>query len=411
MSHSRQMVQEKSTAHDGKPMEVDPARLLLLLEAVELYGFGNWQDTASFAGDDRPSEEIKNEYVSIFVDGNIGRVTWSSIDKQAFPINDNTSTGQHGQLSPSLTTPLPSIPELSPAEQQCLGYMPRRDDFEREFDNEVELLISNLRINPNEEDDLDVDLKVAHIDMYNRRLKERFRKKSVVRDYGLVALFFKHLAKDPEMRALLYQNSDLSSNQVSTSLASCNTKQGQGSDQVHLQSSVPSKLDPKSGVKGATPKKKAPVKCSQPVSSDKNTSHHTSTAVNHPLDPSSPSSPTSKVNRSTIFTLKQREQLKEKFKIFSQFHSALDQLQLFDNLGREKELKSRIKELYRFRRNGLKSLHEVVSYELARAKNRGKKKKVSAYFYVMNSFVTLSLVSLLGIDCNETNGRVGKEAG
>ena len=371
-----------------EPMEVDPARLLILLEAVELYGFGNWQDTAAFAGDDRPPAEIKNQYVSIFVDGNIGRVTWSSIDKQAFPITDHTSTGQNGQLSPSLTTPLPSIPKLSTAEQQCLGYMPHRDDFEREFDNEVELLISNLRINPNEEDDLDVDLKVAHIDMYNRRLKERFRKKAVVRDYGLVDLFFKSLANDPEMKALLSASNDPSSTSSSnhqhpTSLASsCNIRQGQGSSQVYLQS-VSSKSDPKSGARGATPKKKAPAKCSQSVISDTNTSHSVTTATSHPFNqPSSfsPSSPTSKLNRSPIFTLKQREQLKEKFKIFSQFHSALDQLQLIDNIGREKELKSRIKELYRFRRNGLKSLHEIVSYELARAKNRGKKKKVS---YIM----------------------------
>lgn len=376
---SSHMVQDESTARDKRQMDIDPSRHLILLEAVELYGFGNWQDTASFAGDDRPPEEIKNQYVSIFVDGNIGRVTWSSIDKQAFPINDHTSTGQLGQLSPSLTTPLPSIPELSPAEQQCLGYMPKRDDFEREFDNEVELLISNLRINPNEEDDLDVDLKVAHIDMYNRRLKERFRKKAVVRDYGLVALFFEHLSKDPEIREILYPNKESSSsNHITTSLASsCNTKHGQGSNQVHLQFTS-SKSDPKIGVRGATPKKKAPIKCSQLVVSDTNTSNLATATSHHLSSPSSvPQSPTSKVNRSAIFTLKQRQQLKEKFKIFSQFHSALDQLQLFDNLGREKELKSRIKELYRFRRNGLKSLHEVVSYELARAKNRGKKKKVS----------------------------------
>lgn len=109
-------------------MEVDPGRQLVLLEAVELYGFGNWQDTAAFAGDERPPEEVRDQYVSIFVDGNIGRVTWSSIDKDAFPISDHTSSGQAGQLSPSLTTPLPSIPELSLSEQQCLGYMPRRDD-------------------------------------------------------------------------------------------------------------------------------------------------------------------------------------------------------------------------------------------------------------------------------------------
>lgn len=56
-----------------------------------------------------------------------------------------------GPLSPSLTKPSPPV-ELTLPEQQELGYMPLRDDFEREYDNEAEALVSGLNINYDDED-------------------------------------------------------------------------------------------------------------------------------------------------------------------------------------------------------------------------------------------------------------------
>lgn len=68
--------------------------------------------------------------------------------------------------------------------------MPQRDDFERDYNHEAESLVSSLFLNPAEDDDLDIALKLAHVDMYTNNLRERARRKRVVRDYQLVSNFF-----------------------------------------------------------------------------------------------------------------------------------------------------------------------------------------------------------------------------
>lgn len=56
--------------------------------------------------------------------------------------------------------------------------------------------MSNLFLNSAEDDDLDIALKLAHVDMYTNNLRERARRKRVVRDYQLVSVFFSASRKD-----------------------------------------------------------------------------------------------------------------------------------------------------------------------------------------------------------------------
>lgn len=371
---------------------------LALLEAVEVYGFGNWEDTAKLVGNRRTPEEVKRHFITYYVQGNVGRVCWASASPETYQSKDHTCSGSTTKsLSPSLTTPLPAIPDLTLSEQQHLGYMPKRDDFEREFDNEVEALISTLRISPNDEDELDVDLKVAHIDMYNRRLRERFRKKTVVRDYGLVSLFYKSLQGDEEIMAMLYppqsslESSTVSNNKTTSSSLSTTSLASHGPNQsTRLQSSLVSSPSLSSPIFDVQKSSSSPSTCFTGSSSNKST-----------LNGSTPSSPPSKKrcksptknasvvpefsaqnNNLSITTTstaanaaaeKYREQLKEKFKILSQFQSALEQQQLLDSLKKEKELKMRIKELVRYRKNGLKKLSDISAFDSARVRKDKKK--------------------------------------
>ncbi|KAK8768699.1 hypothetical protein V5799_014838 [Amblyomma americanum] len=91
-------------------------------------------------------------------------------------------------LSPSLSSAVAPV-DITPSEQQELGYMPCRDDYEREYDNEAESLISQLSVGGPEEDELETALKLAQVDMYSRRLRERMRRKGLVRDYRLLEQF------------------------------------------------------------------------------------------------------------------------------------------------------------------------------------------------------------------------------
>lgn len=50
-------------------------------------------------------------------------------------------------------------------------------------------MISTLSISP-DDDELDVALKLSQVDLYTRRLRERTRRKRLVRDFQLVSVFF-----------------------------------------------------------------------------------------------------------------------------------------------------------------------------------------------------------------------------
>lgn len=162
---------------------------LALLEAIELYGLGSWTDIAN-AVETRSADECRERYLNVYVDNFFGRCTWGAIDKSVYNVHDHTCL--HNQpLSPSLSLPKKhKIVEINREQQIRLGYMPKRDDFEREYDNEAELLVSKLAVHANDDTDLDENLKIAHINMYTDKLRERFRRKRVVLEYNLVKLFF-----------------------------------------------------------------------------------------------------------------------------------------------------------------------------------------------------------------------------
>lgn len=80
--------------------------------------------------------------------------------------------------------------------------MPHRDDFEREYDNDAEQLVSCLSVSPTTDSEIEIALKLAQVDKYTRRLRERARRKRVVRDYQLVSKFFANQRKDNVKKVL-----------------------------------------------------------------------------------------------------------------------------------------------------------------------------------------------------------------
>ncbi|KAH7942416.1 hypothetical protein HPB49_023988 [Dermacentor silvarum] len=99
---------------------------LVLLEAIEQYGFGNWEDVSQCLPA-RSCEEVQDHYNSHYIEGNIGRATWST--DVSTQIKDHT-VPEGGPLSPSLSSPVATV-DITSTEQQELGYMPCRDDYER----------------------------------------------------------------------------------------------------------------------------------------------------------------------------------------------------------------------------------------------------------------------------------------
>lgn len=164
-----------------------PREKLRLLDAIEIYSFGNWEDISKHI-ETRSAEDSKEEYINKYLNGAIGRHTWLPAAEHRPKLVDHT-VDDKGPLSQLLTQRLPPL-DVTPKEAAELQYMPNRNDFEREYDPSAEQLVSTLSICP-DDDDADIAIKLAQVDIYVRRLRERTRRKRLVRDYQLIFNFFR----------------------------------------------------------------------------------------------------------------------------------------------------------------------------------------------------------------------------
>lgn len=132
-----------------------------LLDAIEQYGFGNWEIISKHI-ETRSPEEAKEEYVNKFLNGTIGSHTWIPAAEAHRPhLLDHTVATDSGPLGNNIIQKLPPL-EVSTEEAMQLGYLPNRDDFEREYDPSAEQLVSTLSLNPDDED-TDLILKLAQV--------------------------------------------------------------------------------------------------------------------------------------------------------------------------------------------------------------------------------------------------------
>ncbi|KAJ8044791.1 Transcriptional adapter 2-beta [Holothuria leucospilota] len=249
-----------------------------LLDGVEAFGYGNWEATANHIGT-KGKEEVKDHYARCYVDANIGAVTLPKV--RVNKVIDHTCSDD-GPLSPSLSNNFEPV-ELPITEQHELGYMPLRDDFERESNNDAEKIISHLEVSA-DDDEQDEALKEAHVDMYTRALKERLRRKKLAREYGLIAA---------------------------------------------VASTVPTKSKKEKDKDKEKEVKKKPSK--------------------------------------------EEIEFKEKLRPFSPCISLKDVEDLYSHVQKEKQTKSRIRELIKYRKFGIKKLSEVEKFEEMRAKHEKKK--------------------------------------
>ncbi|KAH9515332.1 Transcriptional adapter 2-beta [Bulinus truncatus] len=252
----------------------------MLLDAVEQYGFGNWNGAAAHL-ESRTSAECEDHYRRFYINGVVGDATLQEVPRPSITDHTSANGALAGPLSPSLTIPITPL-DIGLQQQQELGYMPFRDDFEREYDNEAETLVSSLTIN-NDEDDTDTAIKLAQICKYRLRLQERERRKRIAGEYGLIAAGVPAISKSAK-----------------------------------------------------TPHSKKKF---------------------------------GKTGR----------ELQERLKPFSQFHTRAEHQTLFSNIKREKEIKARIKELIRLRKNGITKLDEEDVFEdekFKREKRKENKKKM-----------------------------------
>ena len=143
-----------------------------MLDAIEQFGYGNWEDVAKHV-ETRDSEskqiklaietitntfslpESKEHYCDRFVTGTIGKLTWQGLPNGLLASGESRLTAidhtcpDNAPLSPSITSRLPPL-AIQPEETLELGYMPQRDDFERVLLNIIIVIcINNILMNGN----------------------------------------------------------------------------------------------------------------------------------------------------------------------------------------------------------------------------------------------------------------------
>lgn len=270
---------------------------------------------AAHVGASRTPQEVMEHYVTMYIHGNLGKACIP--DNIPNRVTDHTCPSG-GPLSPSLTTPLPPL-DITLAEQQQLGYMPLRDDYEIEYDQDAEKLISGLSVNYDDED-VEIEMKRAHVDMYVRKLRERQRRKNIARDYNLVPVFLGRDKKDKEKE----KPGGLGVIGTAGGVAGA----GAGSGAIGLGSTAAAG----SGSIPSTPKRK--------------------------------------------ITKEEKEQ-RIRLRALCQFMAHREFEDFFENMQKERVLRAKVRELQRYRRNGITRREEWAEYEAARQKREKRKENKS----------------------------------
>lgn len=273
---------------------------------------------AAHVGASRTPQEVMKHYVTMYIHGNLGKACIP--DNIPNRVTDHTCPSG-GPLSPSLTTPLPPL-DISLAEQQQLGYMPLRDDYEIEYDQDAEKLISGLSVNYDDED-VEIEMKRAHVDMYVRKLRERQRRKNIARDYNLVPAFLGRDKKETRDKE----------KEKPGALGVVGTTGGLGGT---------------GAVGGAIGSGSTTAAGSGPV----------------------PGTPKRKIT-------KEEKDQRIRLRGVCQFMAHREFEDFFENMHKERVLRAKVRELQRYRRIGITRLDESAEYEAARHKREKRKENKS----------------------------------
>ncbi|ENH70563.1 transcriptional adapter 2-alpha [Fusarium oxysporum f. sp. raphani 54005] len=178
---------------------------LLLLEGAEIYGLGSWADIADHIGGFREKDEVRDHYLSTYVDSShfplpercsphdcelaneIPREEFQARKKRR--IEERRDAAKNAPALQPKTKPTASVPSC----HEIQGYMPGRLEFETEYANEAEEAVQLMQFDPGDglnprtgELEPEMELKLTVMDIYNARLTQRVERKKVIFEHNLL---------------------------------------------------------------------------------------------------------------------------------------------------------------------------------------------------------------------------------
>lgn len=160
---------------------------LSLIEGAQTCGLGNWQDIADHVGG-RSKEEVEAHYTKLYLES--PDYPLADMSKEFDTSASEFAERRRQRLEARRNAVVSIIPKQKPAASvpschEIQGYMPGRLEFEQEAENDAELPIKDM-VFDGEDSELDVDLKLTVLDIYNSRLTTRTERKRTILSHNLL---------------------------------------------------------------------------------------------------------------------------------------------------------------------------------------------------------------------------------
>ncbi|KAI9142364.1 hypothetical protein BKA69DRAFT_1027557, partial [Paraphysoderma sedebokerense] len=164
---------------------------LLMMEGFEKYGMGNWEDVADHIGS-KTKEEVEKHYYEVYVNSaNWPLPTKNHHQHQVICCIVYRVVSKTSILTATIPYPEPATKKSSkplasmPANHEVAGYMPGRKEFETEYELDSENYCKDIFFNEDDAAD-ETELKLAVLDIYNRKLHRKAERKKFIFERGLL---------------------------------------------------------------------------------------------------------------------------------------------------------------------------------------------------------------------------------
>jgi transcriptional adapter 2-alpha len=157
----------------------------LLMEAIDTFGLGNWADIADYVGT-KDLDECRAHYIEYYIQSSdypVPKFTTDFDESEVSSVRKRRMEQANYQKLNILPPMKPKVQPSVPSNHEIQGFMPKREEFDLEHENDAELAVKDMIFN---EDDTpgDVELKLAVLEVYNERLDRRAERKKFALERG-----------------------------------------------------------------------------------------------------------------------------------------------------------------------------------------------------------------------------------
>ena len=154
---------------------------LLLVEGLEMFGIGNWEQISEHIGS-KNKTQVAEHYEKVYVQSSTWPLPDMSIQFKKESMRRSARGVEHGPVKP---IKIPRPPASQPTIHDIQGFMPGRNEFEVELENDGETHVGAMEFNEFDTPE-EVELKCCMLNIYNTSLSRRIERKTFIHDKNLL---------------------------------------------------------------------------------------------------------------------------------------------------------------------------------------------------------------------------------